>query len=812
MVQFRMEKHMKNTIINISESFINEAKSSPKMFEDLAAMEKYMSENYDGRTFAELIQNADDALATTIVVLTLNNTIIVANNGRPFNEDDIMAICRSGSSNKNRGSSIGYRGVGFKSATSISSEIVIYSSDTYFTFSKKICASELQKDVNKVPTIRIPFLYNEEAIHDKLKSKIESLKNKGFTTFFIFMNANRNKFIHELDGFTCSWMLFLRNVNKIVFELPEINKTFTTSKMIIDDTESIITDQNNNQQWYIVNNNNVALAFKYDTTGIVPCNVKDAVFHCFLPTIDKTGFLFVVNGDFSTDPSRKHIIIDELTINELNSIQRLFSDFILKAFRTRNQKLFSAISLIITPISLSEISSKLESMISSSIRNIEWIPLNNGQFKSVENISILSQKLSYDEQRALVEASSEIAENVPKVDLLAKDYKFDKLVVKLGVKEISSSIIINAMKDLNTVNCLSHSLLGKLFANNCHDHLRNKQFLSDVLVPLADCSFTSIERLSNVSIVSNAYMNELKLLKDSDKLLLSELFPVFTSIIKIQTTVKPKIEAVVHKKESISPISKWKTPIQNCIAIETLKGRFAKDVSKTSKDYQVMSTSPTGETAYISVKCIGVLGDSFRLSEGEYATAQKYGEQYKVYLFTTDASNIKHTVLSDPCNSLKPQKIVKEWEYIFDSYEYKDDVITDTNTEFEIVRENSSILNKDFDQMDGESFEIFCAQLLLKNGYEDVSLTKTSGDQGIDIIAYKDNIKYALQCKCYSSDIGNSAVQEAYAGKKFYKCNIGIVLTNSHFTSSAIELAESNGVILWGREELLRLIKKADIN
>ena len=110
--------------------------------------------------------------------------------------------------------------------------------------------------------------------------------------------------------------------------------------------------------------------------------------------------------------------------------------------------------------------------------------------------------------------------------------------------------------------------------------------------------------------------------------------------------------------------------------------------------------------------------------------------------------------------------------------------------------------------MDGEAFEQFCARLLIKNGYEDVSLTKGSGDQGIDIIAYRDGIKCGIQCKCYSSDIGNGAVQEVFAGKTFYKCNVGIVLTNQHFSPSAIQLAEANGVVLWGRETLIKLIKK----
>ena len=125
---------MKQYIKSISDEFIKEAKSSPRMLEDLAAMERYMSESYDGRTFVELLQNADDADSTRVKVFIVDNTLIVANDGRAFNENDIMSICRSGASSKQRGENIGYRGVGFKSATTISTEIVIHSADTYFTF------------------------------------------------------------------------------------------------------------------------------------------------------------------------------------------------------------------------------------------------------------------------------------------------------------------------------------------------------------------------------------------------------------------------------------------------------------------------------------------------------------------------------------------------------------------------------------------------------------------------------------------------------------------------------------------------------
>ena len=75
-----------------------------------------------------------------------------------------------------------------------------------------------------------------------------------------------------------------------------------------------------------------------------------------------------------------------------------------------------------------------------------------------------------------------------------------------------------------------------------------------------------------------------------------------------------------------------------------------------------------------------------------------------------------------------------------------------------------------------------------------------------DVIAYKEKVKYGIQCKCYSSDIGNKAVQEAFSGARFYDCHVPVVLTNQHFTKSAIELASKNNVILWDREHLNNLI------
>ena len=122
--------------------------------------------------------------------------------------------------------------------------------------------------------------------------------------------------------------------------------------------------------------------------------------------------------------------------------------------------------------------------------------------------------------------------------------------------------------------------------------------------------------------------------------------------------------------------------------------------------------------------------------------------------------------------------------------------------------EADSWLKQDIDSMDGHEFEHFCAKLLERNGYRNVSVTKSSGDQGIDILAKMDDKKYGIQCKRYASPVGNKAVMETYAGVSYYGCDVGVVLTNQYFTPAAKDMATRTGVILWDREYLLQLISK----
>ena len=284
---------LSSTIRKASSSFLKEALASPRMLEDLAAMERYMSESYDGRTFVELVQNADDAGSSRLAVRLVEDYLVVANDGRPFNEQDLEAICRSGASKKLRGETIGYRGVGFKSATSISTEIVIRSAGCCFTFSKSICARQLNIPEDKVPTVRIPFQYETENLTSKVRDAIGSMEQQGFTTFFIFAHPDLLKVRRELSDIDAGWLLFLRHLTRVDISCDPIGKAVSITREMKSSEDCLIKVCDSNQYWYVVSDGNASAAFRFDDAkGLIPCEREEAVFHCYLPTLDKTGFPF----------------------------------------------------------------------------------------------------------------------------------------------------------------------------------------------------------------------------------------------------------------------------------------------------------------------------------------------------------------------------------------------------------------------------------------------------------------------------------------------------------------------------------------
>ncbi len=166
----------------------------------------------------------------------------------------------------------------------------------------------------------------------------------------------------------------------------------------------------------------------------------------------------------------------------------------------------------------------------------------------------------------------------------------------------------------------------------------------------------------------------------------------------------------------------------------------------------------------------------------------------------------------DYLNIMENLKIIS-----YDDYANRYDILVEKEDFYKICKsvpnfkkaESNTAQEINIDNMEGHDFEYYCADLLRKNGFENVEVTQGSGDHGIDVLAEKDGIAYAIQCKCYSSNIGNAAVQQAHTGKSIYKKDIAVVLTNRYFTAQAKEEAAVLGVKLWDRDKLNSMIEKS---
>lgn len=105
------------------------------------------------------------------------------------------------------------------------------------------------------------------------------------------------------------------------------------------------------------------------------------------------------------------------------------------------------------------------------------------------------------------------------------------------------------------------------------------------------------------------------------------------------------------------------------------------------------------------------------------------------------------------------------------------------------------------DRLDGPGFEMYVEQLLKKRGYK-VQRTGKAGDLGVDLVAEKGALRYAVQVKRQSQPVSRHAISDVVAGKAQYNCNATMVVTNNLFSPGAQQLAKVNRCRLVDRNVL----------
>jgi hypothetical protein len=676
---------LSTTINRLSDEFLAESVNSPRLLEDLSSMEKYIAESYGGRTYIELLQNADDAGASRIRVMSVNNSIIIANDGRPFTAEDVMAICRSGASTKQRGISIGYRGVGFKSTAYLTEEIIIYSENTYFTFSKNKCSVALGTSTDKVPTIRVPFLIKQSDISIDVMKAVDQLISVGYTTAFILNDVKLQVFSDELSDVDNGYFLFLRNICSAEIEVSGQKILYTIERIQSDNKRTVSFSGSKTDKWLIIDsisNKHTSIAIKLDTNNtIIPCEDDEAVFHCYLPSLDKTGYPFKINSDFSTDPSRKHIVLDDITNKALSESAEIFFQVIKNIICDgSDSSLSNMLSMCLSKSSFTKLAIDFNNKIKTLITKDNWLALRNARAINITDYKLFPEWIEETEARFIRENAplakdlslkSAVYQNHPQIDRFIKPY---------SNQVYSANDFSDILKDKRFVSECNSITVGKIFANSVKSS-RTKQAITGVKLDYSDCYLhgaTGIEKLSDMKQNSGLKLDSKMLETISSVTSPSDIewfcneYELKTEEWQSQKNQPTGFQSITRETVTVSrkiAVTKWRSAEQQCVEIEQfLFTASAIDVSKQNLGYDVVSTTPDGGKRYIEVKSLNNKGDTFTMTNNEYTAAHQHNSNYFICLIIQANDQLNAVYIQDPVNNLQLDKRVRQWEWFCESY------------------------------------------------------------------------------------------------------------------------------------------------
>lgn len=655
-------------------SFLEEAKRSPILLSDLANMEKYISESYTGRSLIELLQNADDAGASKFEIVEISSKVYgVANNGREFCENDLVSLCRSGTSTKKRKTNtIGYRGIGFKSVVNYAKAVHLYSGHIATTFSRQL-TKNLLPEANTVPLIRIPHKFCGNAYDNS----INDLLRDRYSTVFVF-ETESDCLLDEISMFDTSCMLFLRNIREIHFTLSTKKITYmvkyTNLNSLCDEIEFLGTQ--NNDRWIVCSDelkSDVKLAFKYDGNRVIPASPQESVIHSFMPTNDKLNVPIKINGDFSTDTSRTKVIYDTETENAIEGCVDLTNN-ILKNILAENYDRYGFINILAQ--------ASLDPLRAIKGNTISDIYIEKLIKKSKEQLKKYAEDVKeiYYQPQGITNVDFEQICRINNVYGIGNDIDANirgilQFVKMIGIRILPLEMMLDAMKDC----------------------ILSKESRIEVMYELIDRSRFGLDKalltkFNNANVIT--FNTDVKKVINCDKNDIIEdsfnaaVIEKVGSVVYVEQFYKvlglKNIRQQGYNKE-ISPsviscnvgsigtksvVKKWRTVEQNLGEIlRSLDGVVnVIDVAAQNVGYDIETIMTDGTHRYYEVKSVDNMGNAFTMTNNEFSAAVQYKDKYYLAIVQQDESRIEVCFICDPISTLNMTKRVTKWEWYCSSY------------------------------------------------------------------------------------------------------------------------------------------------
>ncbi len=256
---------------------------------------------------SELLQNADDAEATEVIVQLKDGVFSFAHNGRDFTRDDFASLCRFGYSNKRLLRTIGFRGIGFKSTFSLGETVQLSTPTIAVAFHKSrfTLPEWLEGKTTSDGTTQILVKFGDEKRQKELVNNIAEWLNSPFS--LLFFNHIRSL---KLEDHVLSWKSM--GAGPVGgSERMALNGDHAPYLVIRSDAEAFPDEA-------LKEIDEERLLESGESANLPPCKVELVLgapgqFFVVLPTGVKTTLSFAVNAPFIQDPARLKIKDPEIS-------------------------------------------------------------------------------------------------------------------------------------------------------------------------------------------------------------------------------------------------------------------------------------------------------------------------------------------------------------------------------------------------------------------------------------------------------------------------------------------------------------------
>lgn len=693
--------HASEIFTSVREELLGEARRSPGLLSDLANLERYVAETYSARSFIELLQNADDAQAKRFLVTRLNEYLICANNGLAFTRRDFYSLCRSASSGKQRGQTIGYRGIGFKSVVSVAESVHLLSGPLRGTFSRELTKSCLGSDM-PTPLVRIPHPL-ALAPDDSVLETVKQLEQAGYTTIFVLGGLDAARVQDEFDQFDADYLLFLRHVCEATL-VGSKQSSYRCDRPAASATERKvhIVGPDRRSSWMIERLGGCDIAFSLVDGKPVPLNGTDAFAHAFLPTLETTGFGIRINADFSTDPSRTRIIFDDATLacidDAANAIAAKISEIALSPNCDSNLLTCLTPTADLATLALQKRSFRTEliSQVKNRLNDLKdkitlapaWLnPLDAQTLAKSLNQSILA--LGNNQRDAQMNFMRYLGVKTLSAESVIQAAQTAPIsptgcaeVVAHCLRNVATGVSLRQLIEKpiwNGTDCRTPTNLGTLISRKA---TLAKDFLDTISA--AGLTFVELARMLKSAGLEAAAIAIL--LPDSGMATIPvALIPTFG---RADTPLPPNgpFDPLIANTTSqagsalrATPITSrslpaWRGAEQYVAIVLGEHGYQVEDRSRQNLGYDLY-VEKEGRKHYVEVKLLDYAGQPFIITSNEEAVARECGDAYIVALTLRGSDNSVHIqFIHNPTRALKFVRQCRQWVWECSEYEFASNV------------------------------------------------------------------------------------------------------------------------------------------